>query len=78
MEEWIADERKLSTDLTEREQEVLRLVARGGRDREIAEQLCIADSTARKHVQNILRKLGARNRVEAASHLHLERRRAAS
>jgi DNA-binding NarL/FixJ family response regulator len=55
--------------LTEREDEILRLIARGARDREIAEQLYISESTVKKHVQNVLRKLHARNRVEAVSYL---------
>lgn len=61
---------KPSPDLTEREDEILRLIAQGARDREIAEQLVISESTVKKHVQNVLRKLHARNRVEAASYLH--------
>jgi len=61
--------RKPPTNLTEREDEILRLIARGARDREIAEQLFISESTVKKHVQNVLRKLHARNRVEAVSRL---------
>jgi DNA-binding NarL/FixJ family response regulator len=61
--------RKPPTNLTEREDEILRLIARGSRDREIAEQLFISESTVKKHVQNVLRKLHARNRVEAVSYL---------
>jgi DNA-binding NarL/FixJ family response regulator len=66
---------KPPANLTEREDEILRLIARGARDREIAEQLFISESTVKKHVQNVLRKLHARNRVEAVSHLDPERRR---
>jgi DNA-binding NarL/FixJ family response regulator len=61
--------RKVPTNLTDREDEILRLIARGARDREIAEQLFISESTVKKHVQNVLRKLHARNRVEAVSYL---------
>jgi DNA-binding NarL/FixJ family response regulator len=61
--------RKAPSNLTEREEEILRLIARGARDREIAEQLYISESTVKKHVQNVLRKLHARNRVEAVSYL---------
>jgi DNA-binding NarL/FixJ family response regulator len=61
--------RKAPSNLTEREEEILRLIARGARDREIAEQLYISESTVKKHVQNVLRKLQARNRVEAVSYL---------
>jgi DNA-binding NarL/FixJ family response regulator len=51
--------------LTTREREVLELVATGARDREIARQLIVGESTVKKHMQNILRKLKARNRAEA-------------
>ena len=61
--------RKPPANLTEREDEILRLIALGKRDREIAEQLFISESTVKKHVQNVLRKLHARNRVEAVSRL---------
>lgn len=57
------------TTLTPREQEVLELIAQGARDREIAERLIVTESTVKKHVQNILRKLHARNRAEAVAHL---------
>lgn len=57
-------------NLTEREDEILRLIAQGARDREIADQLYISESTVKKHVQNVLRKLHARNRVEAVRHLN--------
>jgi DNA-binding NarL/FixJ family response regulator len=60
---------KPAANLTQREDEILRLIARGARDREIAEQLFISESTVKKHVQNVLRKLHARNRVEAVSYL---------
>ena len=54
-------------NLTGREKEVLALIARGARDREIAERLVVTESTVKKHVQNILRKMHARNRAEAAA-----------
>jgi DNA-binding NarL/FixJ family response regulator len=57
------------TSLTPREQEVLELIALGSRDREIAERLVVTESTVKKHVQNILRKLHARNRAEAVARL---------
>jgi DNA-binding NarL/FixJ family response regulator len=38
---------------------------RGHKNREIASELCIAESTVHKHVQNIFEKLHARNRTEA-------------
>jgi DNA-binding NarL/FixJ family response regulator len=55
--------------LTPREREVCELIASGARDREIAAQLVLSQSTAKKHVQNILRKLHARNRAEAVARL---------
>ncbi len=54
--------------LTEREVEVLRLIAAGKTNLEIAEVLVIAEGTARRHVANIYEKIGAANRVEAASY----------
>ena len=56
--------------LTEREQEVLALVAVGRTNRQIAEALFISPKTATIHVSNILGKLGVRNRVEAATIAH--------
>ncbi|MEV4714875.1 response regulator transcription factor [Micromonospora sp. NPDC049374] len=51
--------------LTEREQEVLRLVAHGYSNREIAEGLFLAEGTVKNHVSTILTKLGARDRTNA-------------
>src|SRR3954467_15662853 len=51
--------------LTERELEVLRLVAQGIPNREIAEQLFIAENTVKNHVRNILEKLHLHSRMEA-------------
>ncbi|MER5454403.1 response regulator transcription factor [Micromonospora sp. NPDC002389] len=51
--------------LTEREQEVLRLVAQGYSNREIAEVLFLAEGTVKNHVSTILTKLGARDRTNA-------------
>ena len=54
-------------DLTEREVEVLNLVARGKSNREIADTLFISVNTAANHVKNILAKTNAANRTEAAA-----------
>jgi LuxR family maltose regulon positive regulatory protein len=53
--------------LSERELEVLALVARGASNREIAEQLVITVGTVKSHLNHILRKLDAQNRTEAAA-----------
>jgi LuxR family maltose regulon positive regulatory protein len=52
--------------LTDRELEVLRLVAAGKSNREIAEQLVVSTGTAKTHIHNLCGKLGVRNRTEAA------------
>jgi DNA-binding NarL/FixJ family response regulator len=52
--------------LTEREIEVLKLLAKGLSNREIAQALFIADSTAKTHVEHIIGKLGVSDRVQAA------------
>jgi DNA-binding NarL/FixJ family response regulator len=52
--------------LSAREHEVLRLLAEGLTDREIATALAISPRTVESHVSNVLRKLGVRNRAEAA------------
>jgi NarL family two-component system response regulator LiaR len=52
--------------LTEREVEVLRLVAQGHSNREIADMLVIGEGTVRTHVSNILAKLHLANRTQAA------------
>jgi DNA-binding CsgD family transcriptional regulator/tetratricopeptide (TPR) repeat protein len=56
-----------SYGLTEREREVLTQVARGRTNRQIAEELFISEKTASVHVSNILRKLAASTRGEAAA-----------
>jgi DNA-binding CsgD family transcriptional regulator len=61
-----------ASSLTEREREVLGLVALGKSNREIAAELFIAPKTASVHVSNILGKLGAASRTEAAAIAHRE------
>lgn len=53
------------TQLTPREYEVLRHVARGETNLEIAEALHLSPNTVKSYLQTTLQKLGARNRVEA-------------
>lgn len=54
------------TQLTEREGEVIRLVAQGKSNREIAESLVISEKTAKAHISNILGKLGLDDRTQMA------------
>ncbi|MGO9261210.1 MAG: response regulator [Bryobacteraceae bacterium] len=59
--------RMFQTPLTARETEVLRLVARGMRNKEIAGELGISDETVQGHVKNILTKLSVHDRTEAVA-----------
>ena len=52
--------------LTEREREILTLVAQGASNRQIGEQLFITEGTVKNHMSNILSKLGLRDRTQAA------------
>ena len=52
--------------LTDRELEILKLVARGRLNREIAGELFISENTVRNHIRNILDKLQMHSRMEAA------------
>lgn len=58
---------QLGQDLTAREREVLALLVNGMTNKEIAEELTLSMGTVRLHVSNILSKLGASNRTEAAT-----------
>lgn len=59
--------------LTDREEEVLRCIARGHGMREIGSLLGMAEGTAKWHRENILRKLGARNSADAVR-IYVERK----
>lgn len=60
-----ADDRAAVELLTGREQEVLRLVALGHSNAELASELVIAESTAKTHLKRIMAKIGARDRAQA-------------
>jgi DNA-binding NarL/FixJ family response regulator len=60
-----ADPVSSSARLSEREEEVLRLLAGGATTREIAGQLYLSAYTIKDHIKSIYRKLGARNRADA-------------
>ena len=53
-------------DLTDREVEVLRLIARGRSNREVAERLFISAKTVGRHVENLYAKIGVSSRAAAA------------
>ncbi len=60
----------LPVDLTDREAEVLRLLAAALSNAEIAQELYIGEATVKTHVSNVLQKLGARDRVAAVVYAH--------
>ena len=59
--------RSLEEPLSERELEVLRLLAQGRRNGEIARDLVVSENTVKAHVKHIYRKLGVADRVQAAN-----------
>jgi len=61
--EAVAD--KSGNDLTSREEEILPLVSRGMRNKEIANRLQVTERTVKHHMTSIMRKSKVRNRVEA-------------
>jgi DNA-binding NarL/FixJ family response regulator len=61
-----AHSNSFSEPLSERELEILRLIASGASNREIADTLFLAEGTVKNHVTNILGKLGVRDRTQAA------------
>jgi len=57
---------RLAEELTERELDVLRLLANGADNNEIAQTLFLSTTTVKRHVTSIVAKLGVSNRVQAA------------
>jgi DNA-binding NarL/FixJ family response regulator len=55
--------------LTKREEEVARLVVGGATNREVAKTLFLSPKTIERHLSNVFRKVGARNRTELAARL---------
>jgi DNA-binding NarL/FixJ family response regulator len=53
--------------VTAREVSVLKLIAAGNRNKDIADQLCIAEDTVKGHIKHIMEKLGARDRTQAVA-----------
>jgi DNA-binding NarL/FixJ family response regulator len=62
-----AEAMRIAEDLTAREVEVLRLMARGFRNKQLAALLNISEHTVKFHVSSVLAKLGARTRTEAVA-----------
>jgi DNA-binding CsgD family transcriptional regulator len=67
---WSAPALPAVSELTAREREVLRAVANGSSNREVADQLWISPHTVRTHLQHIFEKLEVRTRTEAVALLH--------
>ena len=57
----------MDSGLSERELEVLRLVATGMSNRDIAQELVLATGTVKKHINNIFTKLDVRSRTQAVA-----------
>jgi NarL family two-component system response regulator LiaR len=62
------DTKKLFTELTDREMEVLTLIGKGNSNQKIAEELVISIGTVKGHVSNILSKLQLADRTQAAAY----------
>jgi DNA-binding NarL/FixJ family response regulator len=61
---------KAANELTDREEEVLKLLADGASNAHIARSLKLSESTVKFHLRNLFSKLGVTNRTEAAAHYH--------
>src|SRR5438067_615733 len=65
MSQRTGDSKQVAAKLTEREMQVLRLVAQGLNNKDIAEKLFISENTVKNHIRNILDKLHLHSRMEA-------------
>lgn len=66
MQRSVSTAREAPVSLTPREQRILLMVSKGATNRQIAEELFVAESTVKNHLHNILTKLHLKNRVQAA------------
>jgi DNA-binding NarL/FixJ family response regulator len=66
-EEFVGELSRLQSGLTERELEILQLVADGLTNREIARRLVLAEETIKSHIRHVLRKLGVSSRAHAVA-----------
>ncbi len=66
----VTDSTEVMHDLTERELDVLRLIATGASNREIADKLVVSEGTVKNHVSSILSSLKLRDRTQAALYAH--------
>jgi DNA-binding NarL/FixJ family response regulator len=66
-----AKTKTLSTPLTDRELEILRLVAQGHTNARIARELWVTEKTVKFHLSNTYRKLGVANRTEASRYMYM-------
>ncbi len=75
--QWLTERQRPgpASELSEREREVLVLVAEGLTNAQIAEQLSVSESTVKFHLQHVFEKLGVTNRTEAAAVYHRLARR---
>ena len=63
---FLSDEDEESTDLSDRETEIIRILSEGASNKVIANKLLITEATVKVHLKSILRKLGLENRSQAA------------
>jgi DNA-binding CsgD family transcriptional regulator len=64
-EQWGITNKPASIELSDREQEIIKLLTQGLRDRDISNQLIVSESTVKFHINNILTKLKAKTRFQA-------------